>query len=650
MLAIKKPAARFPRRFPALILTVLAPALFSGCGDPGSRALLQGERLLRERRFSEAIEKLQQATRLMPREARAWNHLGLAQHGAGHATEAARAYQQALTLNRNLTAAHYNLGCLHLEQNNLPSALAELTSYTALQANAAEGWTRLGTAQWRAHQPDAAEKSFRQSLKISTRSAEAWNGLGLIQVQRRRYQDAYQQFAAALRVEPDYGPALLNAAIVAQQYLNSRPLALQKYRDYLALQPQPSAAAGVQQMVRQLEMESQPAARPSPTNPPPQFASLAPTGAVASAKPTQGGEISGRSAAAPAAAPAGAGQAAAAAPSNSPAQSNPVNPPVAAEKSATNASPPAALPGRVHSGTASPPTNAAGSTRVTAATSPPPTAVELVRLADEEPVRPARDLPADSRRAADPPASVPAGPRPSANAAPAGNAGSDKSKAGFASRLNPVNWFRSKPQSTDPPDRAAVAVPETNRTVTVARAAPSTSAPRDAWPRYRYQSPPPPAPGNRAEAERHLAEGVRAQERSRLDEAVAAYRQAIRADPSFFDAHYNLGVASQQSGDLSQCLSAYESALAIQPDSVKARFNFAVALQKAGYPRDAANELEKVLAGNPAEGRAHFALANLAAQQLGEPARAREHYLRVLQLEPQHPQATAIRYWLEANP
>ena len=109
-------------------------------------------------------------------------------------------------------------------------------------------------------------------------------------------------------------------------------------------------------------------------------------------------------------------------------------------------------------------------------------------------------------------------------------------------------------------------------------------------------------------------------------------------------------MAAYEAGDLSQCLLAYEYALAINPVSMKARFNFAVALQKAHYPSDAANELEKMLAHNPSEARAHFALANLYSQQLGEPAKAREHYLRLLELEPQHPQATAVRYWLEANP
>src|SRR5436190_101109 len=172
MLAMKKRVALFS----ALILTVLGPVLFSGCADPGPRALLQGERLVRQTRYAQAIPKLEQAARLLPRDARAWNHLGLAYHGAGRGEDAAKAYRQALA-----------------------------------------------------------------------------------QVQRRRHQDACQQFNAALRVQPGYAPALLNAAIVSHLYLNSRELALEKYRQYLALQPQPPDSAAVQQIVTQLELDLHPA-------------------------------------------------------------------------------------------------------------------------------------------------------------------------------------------------------------------------------------------------------------------------------------------------------------------------------------------------------------------------------------------------------
>ena len=121
-------------------------------------------------------------------------------------------------------------------------------------------------------------------------------------------------------------------------------------------------------------------------------------------------------------------------------------------------------------------------------------------------------------------------------------------------------------------------------------------------------------------------------------------------DPSFFEAHYNLGVAAFEAGEYAQALPAYEQALTIRPDSMKARYNFAVALEKANYRRDAANELELVIAGNPAEPAPHLALATLYAGEPGEVDKARHHYVRFLALQPQSPQATAVRYWLEAHP
>ena len=99
-----------------------------------------------------------------------------------------------------------------------------------------------------------------------------------------------------------------------------------------------------------------------------------------------------------------------------------------------------------------------------------------------------------------------------------------------------------------------------------------------------------------------------------------------------------------------QALAACEYALAIRPDSVDARYNFALVLTAANCPQDAAAELEKILAASPNEARAHLALGNLCAQQLQDPFKAREHYQKFLELDPRHPQATSVRYWLVANP
>jgi superkiller protein 3 len=173
--------------------------------------------------------------------------------------------------------------------------------------------------------------------------------------------------------------------------------------------------------------------------------------------------------------------------------------------------------------------------------------------------------------------------------------------------------------------------------------------------RYNYVSPVKPAEGDRAQAERYFAQAAEAQHERRLQDAVRLYRAATRADPSFFEAQSNLGLAAFDLGDMTQALLAYEIALAIKPDSFNARFNFALALIKANYVMDAAQELERLLAASPDEthehlAMAHLTLANLYADQFHRPASARPHYAKVLELDPQNPQATVIRYWLRDHP
>src|SRR6059036_3482644 len=140
-------------------------ALLCGCGAPGPRALLKGERLIKEQRYADAIEQLTNATRLLPKNAQAWNHLGVAYHGAGQLDQAQRAYKQALQLDFNLAPARYNFGVLALEQNDTAAALEHLTSYTAFQPTAADGWIKLGNAQVRARRLDQAEKSYKTALE-----------------------------------------------------------------------------------------------------------------------------------------------------------------------------------------------------------------------------------------------------------------------------------------------------------------------------------------------------------------------------------------------------------------------------------------------------------------------------------------------------
>ena len=168
--------------------------------------------------------------------------------------------------------------------------------------------------------------------------------------------------------------------------------------------------------------------------------------------------------------------------------------------------------------------------------------------------------------------------------------------------------------------------------------------------RYNYLSPRRPQAGDRRAATGAFTQARLAEQNDNWDAALAAYRQAAALDPAWFEAQYNAGVIAHRLRNYSAALANYEAALALQPDSVDARYNFALALKASGYVPDAADELKKILAANPAEVRAHLALANLCAQSLHDPAQARRHYQKVLELDPTNAQAADIRFWLAANP
>jgi tetratricopeptide (TPR) repeat protein len=251
--------------------------------------------------------------------------------------------------------------------------------------------------------------------------------------------------------------------------------------------------------------------------------------------------------------------------------------------------------------------------------------MEVVQVAPEPVIRSAQDS---------------GNPHPAVSSNSAGGSTPPEHR-GFFSRVNPANLFRSNSHTNS----SATAGPsETARTPL------PTPEPPVTYPRYHFHTLRKPVAGDRSAADKAFADASKAYQAGQLPEAVAAYLRATKADPAYFDPHYNLGIVSVEAGNLPQALLAYETALAIQPDSHDARFNFALALKRANYPMDAASELEKLLAKTPNDTNAHYVLASLYAQQLRQPAKAREHYQKVLELNPSFPQAASIHDWLWANP
>lgn len=158
----------------------------------------------------------------------------------------------------------------------------------------------------------------------------------------------------------------------------------------------------------------------------------------------------------------------------------------------------------------------------------------------------------------------------------------------------------------------------------------------------------------------------------RLDDAVAEYEDAIRIEPGYPEAHFNLGAALMSAHDPSlapRAISEYETALRlkpgyaqahsnlgnallhmpdrradaetefraalrVQPDMVQAHLGLGNALATAGRFADAAAEYRTALRLDPSAAEAHFNLGNVLLQLPGELPNAIAEYQSALRLRP----------------
>ncbi|HJO09469.1 MAG TPA: tetratricopeptide repeat protein, partial [Verrucomicrobiota bacterium] len=208
-----------------------------------------------------------------------------------------------------------------------------------------------------------------------------------------------------------------------------------------------------------------------------------------------------------------------------------------------------------------------------------------------------------------------------------------------------ISWRSNTPVPTTPlPSHVPVAKASTN-TVKVASVLPSAVA----FPKYKYLNPALPNNGDRRVAKAYFDDGVAAQKAEEWQRAKAAYLEAAKADPAWFDARFELGQAAFYTGETDLALQAFEHALAIHPNDGPARFNFAMSLGQGNYYAAAAREFETFLQFDPDSVLGHFEAGKLYAEKLNDVARAGIHYKRVIGLKPDHPQAVTIRYWLIRN-
>jgi tetratricopeptide (TPR) repeat protein len=122
-----------------------------------------------------------------------------------------------------------------------------------------------------------------------------------------------------------------------------------------------------------------------------------------------------------------------------------------------------------------------------------------------------------------------------------------------------------------------------------------------------------------------------------LAEAGRCFTEAVRLQPYYASAHYNLGIVLARTGRDADAIGHFLAAIRLEDGFVDARINAGNAYLKLGRPSDAAQQYEAALRLQPDSPDLHYNLG-LALDRLGRPGAAIREYQAALQLDPGRPQ------------
>jgi tetratricopeptide (TPR) repeat protein len=149
-------------------------------------------------------------------------------------------------------------------------------------------------------------------------------------------------------------------------------------------------------------------------------------------------------------------------------------------------------------------------------------------------------------------------------------------------------------------------------------------------------------------AESHHNLGIMLARRGRLEEAVQEFRAGLAHAQGSGAIAADLALALAQLGRQDEAIAVLTSALARVPGDEKLSLVLGRVLMASGRPADAVEVFQAALARHSRSVELNLQLG-LVYGLLGQPARAAPHLRRVLQLQPDHPQAAAIRQLLQGR-
>jgi tetratricopeptide (TPR) repeat protein len=135
--------------------------------------------------------------------------------------------------------------------------------------------------------------------------------------------------------------------------------------------------------------------------------------------------------------------------------------------------------------------------------------------------------------------------------------------------------------------------------------------------------------------QRYLQSGLRLMKQERYAEAAVQFRNALKLDPKFVGALYNLAQAQLAGQHWTEAYAALRQAIELDPKRLDARLSLGGLLLGARDYKGAEVQANRILAQD-SKNSAGYGLRGLSLAMRGENAKARDAFLKVVELQPRN--------------
>ena len=160
----------------------------------------------------EGLAMIREAIKLAPRNPVFYANLGEVERQRKHPVEARQALLKAVELDPNQSSAHNNLGILHFERREFREAIACYERAVKANPRFAEAHNNMGNALRFTGQHDKALAQYHKALQFRERYPEAYNNLGTLLRDQGKFPEAEHAYRKALNQNSKYMDAYNNLA------------------------------------------------------------------------------------------------------------------------------------------------------------------------------------------------------------------------------------------------------------------------------------------------------------------------------------------------------------------------------------------------------------------------------------------------------